>query len=127
MDVRSPFAHNLSSSSFAEAHLRVGEVTSAIVCGCLPLMPQLFRHHVPKIRKTLSAALRNKRKRRSEGPQRPEGARDDILNQALVKGSYVELDEHSQSGTRSETEITTHKGLDEMEDEMNTQRIMTIV
>lgn len=127
MDVRTPFAHNLSSSSFAEAPLSVGEVTSAIICGCLPLMPQLFRHHVPKIRKTLAAALRGKRKHRSEGPQRPEGARDDILNHALVKGNHMELDEHSQSATRSETEITTHKSLDEMEDEINTQRVVTIV
>lgn len=90
-------------------------------------MPQLFRHHVPKIRKTLAAALRNKRKCRYEEPQRPEGPRGDILNQALVKGNNMELDEHSQSGTRSETEIATHKSLDEMEDEINTQRVVTIV
>lgn len=127
MDVRTPFAHDLASSIIAEAPLRVGEVTSAIICGCLPLMPQLFRHHVPKIRKTLAAALRNERKRRYEEPQRPEGPRGDIVNQALVKGNHMELDEHSQSGTRSETEITTHKSLDEMEDEINTQRVVTIV
>lgn len=88
-------------------------------------MPQIFRHHVPKIRKTLTAALSNKRKRRSEGPRRLEGARDDILNQALVKGNHMELDEHSQSGTRSETEITTPKSLDEMGDGINTERVVT--
>ena len=100
----------------------MAEVTSAIVCGCLPVLPQLFRHYLPIIGKSLSATFRSMRQSRSSDLQRSKDSRDDTWNPALSKGNYVELNEHSQSmdgkgiiekdrkqDPRSETKITANR------------------
>ena len=104
----------------------MAEVTSAIVCGCLPVLPLLFRQHIPKLMSSLTsgltATLRRMRQRRSDDSQGSRSTRPDTLDQALVKNNYVELYEHSRSvdGTertgkggdqspRSDKEITPHR------------------
>ena len=122
----------------------MAEVTSGIVCGCLPVLPQFFRHYVPKIQKSLTATPRSKSQSRSIVSDLPKGIRADTWTQAAVKGNYVELDERIQSnermgefdngreqGARSETKITAHRDVSgqkrsAMKNEIYTQRTITV-
>ena len=132
-----PFQPTLSQT-LLKLPLRMAEVTSGILCGCLPVLPQLFHHYIPKIRKTLTASLRSKSQTRSNDSHRPKAPQVNTWNQALVKGNYIELDEHSRlvgggrnQGARSETKVTAHRFLHEQErpateNEIYTERTITV-
>lgn len=121
---------------------RMAEVATGIVCGCMPVLPQLFRHYIPKIRKSLTA-LRGKSQSICKDAHRLQGPRADTWNQISAHGKYLELDEHGQSkeymgkaekgqkqDVRSETQVATYRNLFEerpaMEQEIYVQRTMTV-
>ena len=120
----------------------MAEVATGIVCGCMPVLPQLFRHYIPKIRKSLTA-LRGKSQSRCKDFHSLQGPRADTWNQISAHGKYLELDEHGQSkedmgkaeksqkqDVRSETQVATYRNLFEkrpaMEQEIYVQRTMTV-
>lgn len=47
----------------------LGEISSGIVCGCMPTLPQFFRHFVPKITSRLSSGRSNKPSAGSDSKQ----------------------------------------------------------
>ena len=79
--------------------LRIAEIASGIVCGCLPNLPQFFRRYVPRVRKSLTSSFRSKSLSKSSTSNTPKSSRARASTQALVKGSYVELDENVHSKT----------------------------
>lgn len=44
----------------AENFSRDAEMASGIICGCMPVMPQFFRHFMPRIRSRFSSYRRSK-------------------------------------------------------------------
>lgn len=44
----------LSTASLLFKLFRYGEVAIGIVCGCMPVLPQFFRHLIPKVNQQLS-------------------------------------------------------------------------
>lgn len=89
------------SSSSADRECRLGEMTGGIVCGCMPMLPQFFRHFVPKIATAFSSSRRSSGRgksnefsastehsaqTRSSKPRYPKSPYGDTE-------SYVELDE----------------------------------
>lgn len=123
---------------------RVAEVASGILCGCLPVIPQFFRHCVPRIWKTLKETLHGGSHSKCDGSHKSQSYEVDSWNQALVKGNYVELNENSQGragiskaehgskhGARSETKITAHRNLPQQDkpatkDGIYTERTITV-
>ena len=114
--------HFFSSKYVLKLPLRVAEVTSAIVCGCLPVLPLLFRQHIPKLKSSLISTFRRMRQRTSDTSQLSKDSRPDTFDRALIKNNYVELYERSQSkdgmetagkgakqSSRSDTEITARR------------------
>ena len=94
----------------------MAELASAIVCGCLPVLPLLFRQYVPRIRNLTATLRRIGQSTSNDKNQRP---------------IYVELDEHSKStegvgttekggkqGHRSDMKITAHRDMYEMDSEI---------
>jgi hypothetical protein len=74
-------------------HIRNAELTSGLICACLPVVPAFFRHYVPKVRTTLSAGISKK-----SGSTQRSG--DDHSHFAFggtkgpKDGTYIELNEH---------------------------------
>lgn len=144
MDVGIVLVHHLSAQRLLKPPFRISEVASGIVCGCLPVLPQLFRHYLPKIRKSLIATLRSLNRSTPNDSHVSKGSRTDTWTQAPVKGLYIELDERNQrkdctgttgkgqsQGPCTETKITAHKDLyDEersvMGKEIRTDRTVTV-
>ena len=90
----------------------MAEVTSAIVCGCLPVLPLLFRQHIPKLKSSLISTFRRMRQRNSDTSQTSKDSRPGAFDQALMKDNYVELYERRETAgkggkqtPRSHTEI----------------------
>ena len=48
--------------------LRNGEIAGGLVCGCMPAIPQFFRHFVPKIKSVFSSYYTNTKNNPSTGP-----------------------------------------------------------
>lgn len=144
MDVGTVSVHHLSAQRLLKPPFRMSEVASGIVCGCLPVLPQLFRHYLPKIRKSLIATLRSLNRSTPNDSHVSKGSRTDTWTQAPVKGLYIELDERNQrkdctgtigkgqsQGPCTETKMTAHKDLyDEersvMGKEIRTDRTVTV-
>ena len=88
------------------------EITTGIICSCLPTVPALFRHYVPKISSRLASSSHRPDGRRatikvnrpslfsSKGSQSTSHYHDPE-DPRLLQGQYLELDE-----------VTSHKGLD---------------
>ncbi|KAL9122970.1 MAG: hypothetical protein Q9187_000477 [Circinaria calcarea] len=83
------------------------EIASGILCGCLPVLPQFFRHYMPKLKNVYTSLRPGK----AQGTSNTEpsslsrsggekGAKDpwatDHWDPSVVKGSYVELSEREQ-------------------------------
>ncbi|KAF2830743.1 hypothetical protein CC86DRAFT_434629 [Ophiobolus disseminans] len=69
------------------------ELTSGLLCACLPVVPAFFRHYVPKVRATLSGSLSKKsRSLTRSGDDHSRFASGGTPN--LKDGSYIELNEH---------------------------------
>ncbi|KAJ4294075.1 hypothetical protein N0V90_007764 [Kalmusia sp. IMI 367209] len=60
------------------------EITSGIICGCLPAVPAIFRHFVPKLKSSIGS--RNTKRNMATSDVR--GATDE---DKYGKGSYIEL------------------------------------
>lgn len=89
------------SQTLTDHNCRLGEISSGIVCGCMPTLPQFFRHFAPKIATAFSSTRRSSgrgksvefsasteqsghsRTSKARFPKSPYGDTD----------SYVELDE----------------------------------
>ena len=108
----------------------------------MPVLPQLFHHYIPKIRKSLTA-LRGKSQSRCKDSHKLQGLRADTRNQFSAQGKYLEVDEHGQSkedmgkaekgrkqDARSETHVATYRNVFEerpaMEQETYFQRTVTV-
>ena len=79
---------------------RAAEMISGIVCGCLPILPQFFRHYVPKITTKLSLFYqRTRRSRSTEGSntiysgQSMTHRRAGPLDLPAYSSNYLELKE----------------------------------
>ena len=75
----------------------MAEVTSAIICSCLPVLPLLFRQHIPNLKSSLTSTIRRMLYRNPDSPQLSKESRPDTFDKALIKNKYIELYEHSQS------------------------------
>lgn len=126
------------SLTLTDDDCRLGEISSGIVCGCMPILPQFFRHFVPKIATAFSSTGRSSgrgksnkfsasteqsghsRTSKARFPKSPYGDTD----------SYVELDERrheynpidgSKEGPRAwSDEVSTtdvEKGLPSIEED----------
>lgn len=100
--------------------LRVAEVTSAIVCGCLPVLPLLFRQHIPKLKSSLISTFRRMRQRNSDTSQVSKDFRPGTFDRALIKNNYVQVYERRETAgyggeqtSRSDTNITARSDWDE--------------
>lgn len=86
---------------------RHGEICSGIVCGCMPTLPQFFRHFIPKLRSRLS--LGKSSKVSSGSSQRQiERKRKQSVQPHLDTEVYMELDDEVQ------LKATEDKGLGPM-------------
>lgn len=47
--------HTLTQASFISPSYSFGEISSGIVCSCMPTIPQFFRHFYPKIKSQFSS------------------------------------------------------------------------
>ena len=93
------------------------EITIGIVCSCLPALPSLFRHYVPKV----TSRLRSSRagKIRSSSTLAKKGSifssrgtqtgrhRHDSVDPRLLDGKYLELSERASQNGVSDTGLTT--------------------
>ena len=75
---------------------RVAEVTSAVACGCLPVLPLLFRQHIPKLKSSLISSFRRMRQRSSDTSHVSKDSRPGTFDRALIKNNYVELYERGE-------------------------------
>ena len=97
---KSPSLQTLTQAGFISPSYSLGEISSGIVCGCMPIIPQFIRHFYPKIRSQFSS--------RSLGNNISSGQSGVYIKQsdrarAVSKGGtnhYVDLDgESHQLGT----------------------------
>ncbi|MCJ1424105.1 hypothetical protein MMC29_001992 [Sticta canariensis] len=78
------------------------EMASGIICGCMPVMPQFFRHFVPKIKSHFSTDNRSKTESASRStpfaanPVAPWGEHDEFHN---LKGKHFSIDLQSLDQT----------------------------
>lgn len=72
----------------------LGEISGGIVCGCMPTLPQFFRHFIPKITSRLSSGRTNKLSAGSSSKQ-SAGVRTRSLR-ADGSENYTELDEQGE-------------------------------
>lgn len=82
------------------------EITAGVIIGCLPVMPALFRHFVPKIKTHFSSYRRSKNQSVSHsGPSvasanNPVAAWEDPYRDSRgLNNSYLELDDKKHSPT----------------------------
>lgn len=79
---------------------RLGEISGGIICGCMPALPQFFRHFVPKITTALGASGRRKAAKYSASSDQSDRIRSPKAAYAGsaygVKDAYVELGERGQ-------------------------------
>ncbi|RDL40437.1 uncharacterized protein BP5553_00416 [Venustampulla echinocandica] len=78
----------------------IAEITSGMICGCLPLLPNLFRHFVPKIKNSMTwggSKGTNKTNRATKGNDSELSAiRMDNMERKYMQGEYIELDGRPQ-------------------------------
>lgn len=88
--------------SVADLFARDAEMASGIICGCMPVLPQFFRHFMPKIKSRFSTDNRSKTESASRGPLFaanpvvPWGEYDEFHN---LKGKDFSIDLHSLDQT----------------------------
>lgn len=85
--------------------IRHGEITSGMICGSLPVLPQLFRHYIPKVASRLRSHKQSNQSsqnapRLAQGPShnnRPFDVRSqDPYDLRLLPGDYLELHENDK-------------------------------
>lgn len=76
-------------------YTRLGEISSGIICGCMPTLPQFCRHVIPIIRTKLSSQKSSQGS--SDTYSKQSGRNKDSAYGTARKPSdnYHELDEHS--------------------------------
>ena len=80
----------------------MGEIASGLLCGCLPVLPQLYRHTAPKLSSTFNTLTRHARGRSTTDKsseasafRRHPTSRYRPRDPHFISGSYTELDERS--------------------------------
>lgn len=100
----SVFAPQTPDIITANVRLRDAEIASGIICGCMPVMPQLVRHLAPIIKSQFSTYISSSRKGGSAASKPPPaldpvspwddvGDMDD--DSRNLKGNNIEMDVHS--------------------------------
>lgn len=91
-----------SITSVADLFVRDAEMASGIICGCMPVVPQFFRHFVPKIKSHFSTDNRSKTESASRStpfaanPVAPWSEHDEFHN---LKENHFSIDLHSLDQT----------------------------
>lgn len=93
--VTTPNSFTLScSANRTSSH---GELSCGIICGCMPVLPQFFRHFVPKITSYLSSGKSSTDKASAGSSNRGgERMRKKSVVPHLDTQVYMELDDHTQ-------------------------------
>lgn len=104
--------------TFSNGDIRIGETSSGIICGCMPTIPQFFRHFLPKITTKLSLGNRSGSENLSASSEQANHGRASkaahIRSRLGDSDVYVELDERShQSETFDSSERGPHVWPDE--------------
>ncbi len=73
---------------------RVAEIASGLLCGCLPVLPQFFRHFIPKIASKYRSKGRTTRTSAVSSSGKPLASNDGRdIHPSLPEGTYIELRE----------------------------------
>ena len=72
------------------------ELTSGVICACLPVVPAFFRHYVPKVRTSLSTGLSKKSASTTRSGEDHSGFASGGVK-GPKDGSYIELNEHKDT------------------------------
>lgn len=96
---------------------RIAEITSGISCGCLPVLPQFFRHFGPTFTRSLSFSPLGKSPGTSSTKcssiAKPGKARlpmKDAWGSDTLNNSYIELNERDESRIGNGNVTTVHGG-----------------
>lgn len=91
-----------SSITVADFVSRDAEMASGIICGCMPVVPQFFRHFLPKIKSHFSSSNRSKAESASRGipfAATPVVPWDDDEESHKLKGKDFDVVLHSLDQT----------------------------
>ncbi|MCJ1458495.1 hypothetical protein MMC28_008868, partial [Mycoblastus sanguinarius] len=81
----------------------IAEIASGILCGCLPVLPQFFRHFLPKIASKISTFRQTKspshisKKYGSSAHTGKTASWQDPYDPRLLQGNYLELGERDKT------------------------------
>jgi hypothetical protein len=79
----------------------MAEISSGIICGCLPAVPLFFRHFVPRLRSTMGSLTGRKKTSAST-----KGTSQESSGHGVIKKSvYIELSGRAASVTESQERI----------------------
>lgn len=83
---------------------RDAEIASGIICGCMPVVPQFFRHLLPKIKSHFGSYPLSKTESASRGipsAANPVARWDEYDESHKLKGKDLDVDLHSLERTAS--------------------------
>lgn len=97
----------------ADIFSRDAEIASGIICGCMPVVPQFFRHFMPKIKSHFSSYHRSKVASDSAGVPSGENVVtpwEEFDDSQKLKGQYVDIDLQSvgQTSVTNRDQIRIH-------------------
>lgn len=81
----------------------IAEIASAIICGCLPVLPQFFHHYVPKLTSKISTYRQKKspghisKHYGSSSHTTKAGSWQDPYDPRLLQGNYLELEDRDRT------------------------------
>ena len=77
----------------------VAEIASGLLCGCLPILPQFFRHFILKVTSRYKTKGRTSKTSAASISGKPLASSDGLdTHPPLPQGNYLELDEQDKVG-----------------------------